>query len=132
MRRKDRAFARGVERGLKKGGLLIQRGAQLKVPVDTGALKAGAFTRAEGSGFATKVRVGFEAAYAVFVHEHPAPNLGKNVPRTHVRYPGHVPKGNVWDPAGRGQPHYLSNSISENKDQAGKIVRAEAYKAKFQ
>lgn len=129
LRRKDRALARGFERGLKKGGLLIQRGAQLKVPVDTGALKASGFTRATGTGFQTQVTVGFDTAYAIFVHENPAPNLGKNVPRK-PRYAGHKPKGDYWDPKGRGQPKYLENSIIENKDEAQKIVRREAYAAK--
>ncbi len=130
LRRKDRAFARGIERGLKKGGLLIQREAQLKVPVDTGALKASAFTRASGTGFSTVVTTGFDVAYAVFIHEHPAPNLGKKVPRR-ARYKGHKPKGNVWDPEGRGQPKYLEASITQNQNQVQKIVRQEAFKAKF-
>lgn len=59
----------GFARGLKKAGLWIQRESQLIVPVHTGFLKAGAFTRAIGSGWNTEVHVGYMAAYAIYVHE---------------------------------------------------------------
>lgn len=58
-----------VARGLKKAGLFLQREAQELCPVDTGNLKNGASTRSEGNGIDTVVTVGFQAAYAVFVHE---------------------------------------------------------------
>ena len=67
--RRGRAYARGMERGLKRAGLRLQRDSMKLVPIDTGNLRAGAFTRASGSGFQTEVRVGYVAAYAVYVHE---------------------------------------------------------------
>jgi len=62
-------IASQVERGLKKGGLFIQRESQEIVPIDTGNLKGGAFTRHKGYGFNTDVIVGYVADYAVYVHE---------------------------------------------------------------
>lgn len=61
--------AKGLEIGLKRAGLFLQRESQKIVPVEFGVLKNSAFTRAEGSGFGTVVRVGYEASYAIFVHE---------------------------------------------------------------
>lgn len=63
-------IARGVARGLKRGGLLLQKESQKIVPVDKGPLKASAFTRnVGGSGFKTDIIVGYTADYAVYVHE---------------------------------------------------------------
>jgi hypothetical protein len=93
-------FAPKVELGLKTAGLFLQRASQLLVPVDFGVLKASAFTRAEGKGFATVVNVGYTAFYAMFVHE--------NVEMKQKGQPRRPPsKGNYWDPAGRGQAKFL-------------------------
>lgn len=71
---KQEVTRRGMasSRALRKTGLLLQRYSQEIVPVDTGALKNSAFTRASGSGFDTEVRVGYQQSYAVYVHEIPA------------------------------------------------------------
>ena len=70
LKRADAQIARGVARGLKKGGLLLQRKSQEVVPVDKGPLKASAFTRnVGGSGFKTDIIVGYTQSYAVYVHE---------------------------------------------------------------
>lgn len=74
--RADGLISKGVERGLVKAGLKLQRASQLLVPVDTGGLKGSAFTRKEGEGFRAEVSVGYTASYAVFVHE----NLEANHP----------------------------------------------------
>lgn len=64
------AIGKGVERGLKKSGLMIFREAQKEVPVDTGNLKGSGFTRKlEGAGITTKVGVGYTASYGIYVHE---------------------------------------------------------------
>jgi len=54
--------------GLLAAGLLVQRGAQKKVPVLTGNLKGSAYTR-KVSAHEPAVEVGFTAAYAIYVHE---------------------------------------------------------------
>ena len=70
LKRVDAQIDRGVARGLKRGGLLLQGASQKIVPVDKGPLKASAFTRnVGGSGFKTDIIVGYTAAYAVYVHE---------------------------------------------------------------
>ena len=66
-------IAAGVGRGLKKGGLHLQRKSQEIVPVDWGDLKGSSFCRnVGGTGFDTDIVVGYgsEACnYAVYVHE---------------------------------------------------------------
>lgn len=66
---RSKHYANGIERGLKKGGLHLQRASQLLCPIDTGALRNSAFTRATGIGFHTVVRVGYTMEYAIYVHE---------------------------------------------------------------
>lgn len=90
----------GVNRGLRLAGLRLQKESQELVPVDFGVLKASAFTRAEGSGYSTKVIVGYTAAYAIYVHE--------NVEMKWKGRPRQAPhKGRYWDPQGRGQSKFL-------------------------
>ena len=70
LKRSKSITAAGVERGLKQGGLFLQRESQKIVPVDTSNLKNGAFTRNTGGrGFDADVVVGYVADYAVYVHE---------------------------------------------------------------
>lgn len=69
LRKADYVIGEGVERGLKRAGLWLQRLSQEVVPVDTGNLKNSAFTRASGKGMKTDVFVGYTAGYAVYVHE---------------------------------------------------------------
>ncbi len=94
-----------VAGGLKVAGLLLQRESQLLVPVDEGPLKASAFTRASGVGFATSVTVGYTALYALFVHELVKMKLkGKPRPK---REKGGKTRGFYWDPQGRAQAKFL-------------------------
>lgn len=97
---KNAKIGAAVGRGLKKGGLLLQRESMLLAPVDLGILKASFFTRATGKDVQTVVNVGTTAAYAIYVHEN-VEMKGKGQPRQH----GH--KGNYWDPPGRGQAKFL-------------------------
>ena len=55
--------------GLLLAGLFLQRQSQLIVPVDTGALRASAYTKMTGKGWKTNVVVGYRQFYAIFVHE---------------------------------------------------------------
>lgn len=69
MRKEDARIARGVERGLKRGGLFVQRESQKIVPLDTGALRASARTTHTGKGYSTVVTVSYSMHYAVIQHE---------------------------------------------------------------
>lgn len=97
--------------GLLAAGLLVQRDAQLHVPVDTGNLKASAYTRKKPDAPANRpaVEVGFTAAYAVFVHENMEQTL-KGQPRT-----SGSGKGRYWDPQGRAGPKFLQNAVANNQ-----------------
>lgn len=70
IKRVEIAAGRGVEKGLKLGGLLIQADSQKEVPVDQGVLKNSSFTRKlSGMGHTANIGVGYTAAYAAYVHE---------------------------------------------------------------
>lgn len=59
-----------TEAGLLQAGLLIKRRSQKEVPVDTGNLKAGAYVTSWNIPFkGPVVEIGYQAAYAAFVHE---------------------------------------------------------------
>ena len=103
-----------VAAGLKVAGLFLQGASQKLVPVDTGNLKASAFTRSTGTGFATSVGVGYTAAYALFVHELVKMRL-KGQPRT--------TKGSYWDPQGRAQAKFLEEPARKLRPQLIAIVR---------
>lgn len=78
--------------GLMAAGLLVQRGAQQRVPVLTGNLKGSAYTR-KVAGRQPAVEVGFTAAYAIFVHE--------NLETRHDN----------------GEAKFLENSLNDNRKQ---------------
>jgi len=74
LKKLDRAnekIGQAVERGLLKGGLLLQAKSMEIVPVQLGNLKAscGVSQAMGGRGFETDVMVSYTAAYAVYVHE---------------------------------------------------------------
>jgi hypothetical protein len=112
-----------VERGIKKAGLFLQRESMKLVPVDYGVLKASAYTRAKGSGFETKVTVGYTAYYAIYVHEAVEMKL-KGQPRP----PPH--HGHYWDPQGRGQAKFLEEPMRRLRPQLLHIIKEEAKKFK--
>ncbi len=106
----------------------------LLVPVDYGILKASAFTRAEGTGFSTDVRVGFTAGYAAYVHELVGMKL-KGQPRDGGRAAitiqvGEKPrtfkprkKGRYWDPQGRAQAKFLEAPFRAFRPTLNQIVK---------
>lgn len=66
------------------------------------------------------VKVGYEANYAVYVHE--------NLEMKWKGLPRHKPhKGKYWDPQGRGQSKFLEQPAREYADRIGAVVR-ESYK----
>ena len=69
LKKAHKGLGREAATGLKRAGLFLQRASQKIVPVDTGALKGSAFTRAEGSGWDIVVQVGYTQLYSIFVHE---------------------------------------------------------------
>lgn len=95
-------------RGLLAGGLLVQRDAQKRVPVEYGVLRQSAFTRKAMNERAVKaVEVGFTAAYAPFVHENLEQKL-KGKPRPSG-------KGVYWGP--QGEPRFLATAVADNQDE---------------
>lgn len=100
MKKQKTLMGARVPIALSAAGVLLQAGSQKVVPVDLGPLKASAFTRRTGIGFASSVRVGYTSAYAPFVHEKVDMKLkGQKRPAPS--------KGRYWDPQGRAQAKFL-------------------------
>ncbi len=96
--KKDAILAAKLQLGLKAAGLRLQRESQRLVPVDTGNLKASAFTRMSGAGWKSQVKVGYTAFYALYVHEAVGMKLKGQLRST---------KGKYWDPQNRAQAKFL-------------------------
>jgi len=103
--------------GLRLAGLRLQRASMLVVPVDTGNLRASAFTRSKGIGYATRVTVGYTASYAMFVHE----AVGMVLKGQARKGKGH--KGSYWDPQGRAQAKFLEEPARRMRPELRAIVR---------
>lgn len=132
IRRKTVDFSKAYERGVKKAGLMLQRESQKLVPVETGNLKASAFTRAVGKGWNTQVRVGYTAHYAVYVHENreiwpPGMRL-KGLPRGASKRGSPGFRGRYWDPQNRAQPKFLEQPAMALKPILKQIIRDEMNK----
>lgn len=108
--------------GLMAAGLLVQADAQKHVPVDTGNLKASAYTRKAQSSTpkAPAVEVGFSASYAVFIHENMEQKL-RGVPRT-----SGSGKGHYWDPQSTSGPKFLQNAVDKNRKAIVDTIAAHA------
>jgi hypothetical protein len=59
----------GLQRGLMRAGLALQRESMKIVPILSGNLRASAYTRPSGHGSTFEVAVGYTAKYALYVHE---------------------------------------------------------------
>lgn len=109
LKRVAKAAPQAVERGAFAGALLIQRGAQERVPVEYGNLKASAYTQRIPLGAET----GFTSAYALFVHE--------NMEQTLRGEPRPSGLGIYWNPGG---PKFLEHSVTEQSDAIVELVEA--------
>lgn len=98
---------KGFSRGLLKAGHYLQRQSQKVVPLDTGILRASAYTKKTGSGSTTEVTVGYTAPYALRVHE---------LPQSSIRKKGRTNK-------------YLERPARENRGKMNDIIAAETKKA---
>ncbi len=116
--------AKGVERGLKKAGLFLQRESMLIVPVETGLLRSGAFTRSEGSGLRTIVIVGYRGAYyAIWVHEDLTKAHGQAY---NEKYAAEIARGEKTSRGPNQQAKYLTDPLRKNYQKLGEIVKTEA------
>lgn len=123
LRRVQGLHASGVQRGLTKAALQLQRDSQAIVPVDIGNLKNSAFTRREGSGFKTVMTVGYTAAYAVFVHEILTNAHGAAY---NAKHSAEIAAGLEHSRGPNQQAKFLEQPARQNFHTYSKIVRDEA------
>jgi hypothetical protein len=68
-------LAENLETGIQVAALTLQAEAQALCPVDTGALRASAFTRRDNQNDPDMIQytIGFTQFYGIYVHEMPGP-----------------------------------------------------------
>lgn len=115
MDRARKQLRANLARGLMEAGLKLQGASQRRVPVDTGNLKASAYTRRAPSG-ALEVEVGYTSAYAVFVHENMEMKLKGQPRRSGSR------KGKYWDPQPQAGPKFLQGAMNDNAQAIRAII----------
>ena len=94
------------------------------------AVKAALLKAAKRYGPAKpSVVVGFNANYAVFVHENTKMKL-KGQKRTGKRPDGTFREGKYWDPQGRGQSKFLEQPARELQSELGNIIATVTKKTK--
>lgn len=96
---------KNTQAGMLAAGLKVQRLSQQRVPVDTGNLRASAYTQ-RSPDVQLAVEVGYTAAYALFVHE--------NVGQVLAGQPRASGRGVYWGP--HGQPKFLESALLDLKD----------------
>lgn len=104
-----------LAKGLKAGGLFLQRKSQDECPVRFGFLRASAFTRSNDDVDKPEVYVGYTAAYAPFVHE--------NVEMKWRGLPRDKPQGTVyWGPQPQAGAKFLERPAREHAEDIIAIV----------
>lgn len=101
--------------GLMSAGLLVQRRAQERVPVEYGNLRGSAYTRKTPEN-PKRVEVGFSAAYAFYVHENLEQKWKGQERRSGL--------GQYWGP--KGEPKFLENALRDSKADILATVKASA------
>lgn len=122
----DQIAAR-VEVALVRGAARIVQDSDKEVPVDTGDLRRSRFVRKEGSGLSTKITIGYNTPYAIYVHEDLTKNHGEffnavyrkdiRAGRTHKRRKTEKAKF-LEDP--------IRNNIDSIREDVAKAVRVSA------
>jgi len=110
------AIKKRLAGGLFAGGLIIEGESKRRVPVELGNLRASGYTQRKSADGLT-VEVGYEAAYAPFVHE--------NLEMKLAGQPRPSGLGRYWGP--QGEAKFLENAANEKADD---VVAAVARHAK--
>jgi len=133
LRRRRLEFGRNVGRGIIKATAYTLRLAQQIVPVDQGHLRGSGFARHSGSGLKTIGRAGYEAEYALWVHEDLGARHGEEFNRYYAKQiaSGALQpwNGKVFHKRGPNQQaKFLEKPVRENRKEIVKIVIDEAKK----
>lgn len=109
LRRLVPEMTEAAHEGIHEGALIIQGKAQKNAPFEYGDLSRSAYTRKIPQG----AEVGFEAAYAIYVHE--------NMEQTLKGQPRPSGLGTYWNPGG---PKFLERAVNEHaQDVLNAVIR---------
>lgn len=102
-----------TDAGLMAAGLIIQRDAQKRVPIEYGNLRASAYTQPHPER-AHVVQIGFGSSYAAAVHE--------NMEQKWKGKPRKSGLGTYWGP--EGEPKYMEKAIASTREDVIRTVAA--------
>lgn len=129
---RERRYAAGIARGLKKAGAFLLRQSLQEVPVQFGVLRSSGTVRSAGSGMQTVVFVGYQAKYALYVHENleAAHGTAFNVKHADKIAAAKTPaEKRVWFNRGPKQAaKFLERPLRQNEHELRRIVTEEARK----
>lgn len=123
MRRTDQIFntvkAQKVVRALKSASYIIRTESATMTPVATSTLINSQFDTIISNGVRITAKIGYSAAYALYVHNAPGSLLGTHTPRT-GKLKG---KGNVWDKT--GEPEFLKKAVNKTRSLVDSAIKRE-------
>lgn len=122
LKRKKTNHAVGLQRGLRRCGLLLLRLSMEITPVETGVLRASGAVRDEGTQDAPEVVVGYFTAYAVYVHENLEAAHGEDYNTKHAE---RIKAGQDFARGPEQQAKFLEDPLRANIRQFKVIVRRE-------
>lgn len=132
LERHSRKLVKAERKGLKKAGGWLQAESQQIVPVWTGNLRGSAFTRSLGTLFKPVVEVGYEAAYAIYVHENPNAAHGAEFNTKHATKIAANPGHKYYFNRGANQQYkFLERPFREGQATIQRIIRMEIEKVRF-
>lgn len=132
----DDTSGRKAARAIQSAMLIIGAESATMVPVDTSMLLNSQYREFEIKGTRVTGRVGYSAAYALYVHN--ASGKLKGQPRAHfgrtsnhsefgpqkpVEFGGGTGTGKYWDP--HGEPQFLTKAVQKTKDQVAAVIKKE-------
>lgn len=117
-----------VVRALQSALFLIGTRAAYYTPVDTSTLLNSQFREVNANGTIVTGRIGYSAAYAVYVHN--ASGKLKGQPRAHFgktregkEFGGGTLTGRYWDP--HGEPKFLTKGAEEERESIDAVMLKE-------
>lgn len=116
---KGRKAVRAIYRAL----LLIGTESATMVPVATSTLLNSQFRDVVVNGTRLTGRVGYSAAYAVYVHNAPGKYLGARKLRSVRKGERKGSMGYIWDKT--GEPKFLDKAVEKTKRQVDEAIRQE-------
>lgn len=121
VRKANIKIGQAAERGLLEGGKFLREESEKIVPVQTGELKDSCYgpTNVGEKGLKADVVVGYDADYAVYVHENPSAAHGEEF---NVKYAAEIAAGRMTARKSEEQWKFLETPMRVHRNTIFKII----------